>query len=51
MMEFLYELRSFKSDFCRLFDFFEDANTAKAELIEQGKFPFDDLYIANVVSE
>ena len=50
-MEMLYELRSTTSDFCRLFDFFEDANTAKAELVATGKFLSGELYINRVVTE
>ena len=50
MMEMLYELRS-TSGFCRLFDFFEEANTAMAELIAKGTFRHDELYINRVVTE
>lgn len=49
-METLFELRS-TSGFCRLFDFFDEANTAMAELIKDGKFRQDDLYINRVVTE
>ena len=51
MMETLFELRSTISDFCRLFDFFEDANTARAELVSKGKFLDTELYIRRVVTE
>lgn len=50
MMETLFELRS-TSGFCRLFDFFDEANTAMAELIQKGKFRHDELYISRVVTE
>ena len=51
MMETLFELRATTSDFCRLFDFFEDANEAMAELIGMGKFLNGELYISRVVTE
>ena len=50
MMETLYELRT-DSGFCRLFDFFEEANAKMAELIESGRFRKNDLYITRVVTE
>ena len=50
MMETLYELRS-TSGFCRLFDFFEEASTAMAELIQKGTFRYDELFISRVVTE
>ena len=50
MMEMLYELRS-TTGLCRLFDFFEEANTAMAELIASGKFRSGELYINRVVTE
>ena len=50
MMEMLYELRS-TSGFCRLFDFFEEANTALAEMVASGKYRNDELYISRVVTE
>ena len=51
MMETLFELKATTSNFCRLFDFFEDANTAMAELIAKGKFLNGELYINRVVTE
>ena len=50
MMETLFELRS-TSGFCRLFDFFDEANTALAELVKIGRFRPDELYISRVVTE
>ena len=50
-MEMLYELRSTTCNFCRLFDFFEEANTAMKELLNSGKFSRDELYINRVVTE
>ena len=50
MMEFLYELRS-TSGFCRLFDFFDEASTAMAELIAKGTFRHDELFINPVMTE
>ena len=51
MMETLFELRSTSSEFCRLFDFFDEAFTVMAELIQKGKFRHDELYISRVVTE
>ena len=50
MMETLFELRS-ANGFCRLFDFFEDANRAMLLLIAEGKFKANDLFIDRVVTE
>lgn len=50
MMEIIYELRS-TSGFCRLFDFYGDAITALAELVRNGKFRQDELYINQLMTE
>ena len=50
MMEIMYELRS-TSGFCRLFDFYGDATTALAELVRNGKFRQDELYINQLMTE
>ena len=50
MMETLYELRT-ADGFCRLFDFFADANSEMHALISQGVFKEGDLYITRVVTE
>lgn len=50
MMETLFELRS-NSGYCRLFDFFDEAKAAMAELIAYGKFRDNELFIARVVTE
>lgn len=50
MMEIMYELRS-TSGFCRLFDFYTEATTALAELVRNGKFRQDELYINQLMTE
>ena len=51
MMETLFELRATTSDFCRVFDFFEDANKAMSDLVAMGRFLNGELYISRVVTE
>ena len=50
MMETLYELRS-KNGFCRIFDFFADAQNEMDSLVMHGVFADGDLYITRVVTE
>ena len=50
MMETLFELRA-QNGFCRVFDFFADAQSEMNTLIMQGVFGDGDLYISHVVTE
>lgn len=50
MMETLFELRSI-SGYCRLFDFYDEADMARDELVRAGRFAYGDLFITRVVTE
>lgn len=50
MMEMMYELKTIFGD-CHLFDFFEEAKYAMAELVASGKYRPEELFINPVVSE
>ena len=50
MMETLFELRT-QSGFCRVFDFFDEADTERVRLIGEGVYRESDLFITRVVTE
>ena len=50
MMETLFELRT-RGGFCRLFDFFEDADIERTRLIGEGIYRESELFITRVITE
>lgn len=50
MMETIFELRT-ENGFCRLFDFFDDAQFEKLDLVRKGIFTDDELFITRIVTE